>query len=102
VPFLADAHGWAGAAAEVSDIRVRLRIGHLERRLLSLDGDDLSGTADNVIESAYDLFDAADAVSQSLHEVVAPLVGTTKVLSDECYTLAGSEYLDRLLVLAAV
>jgi hypothetical protein len=102
LPFLANAPGWAGTAAEVSDSRVRLRIGRLERWLLSLDGDDLSGTADNVIESPYDLFDAADAISQSLHEVVAPLVGSTEVLSNECYTLAGNDYLDRLLVLAAV
>src|SRR5262249_4102079 len=42
------------------------------------------------------------AISQSLHEAVAPIVGTTEVLSDECYTLAGNGYLDRLLVLAQV
>jgi hypothetical protein len=98
-PFLTNAHGWAGTAAQVSGSRVRLRIGRLERWLLSLDGDDHSGTGDNVIESASDLFEAADAISQSLQEVVAPLVGTTEVLSDECYRFG---YLDRLLVLAEV
>jgi hypothetical protein len=100
LPFLANAHGWAGTAAELSYSRARLRIGRLERWLLSLDGDDLSGTADNVIESAYDLFEAADAIAQSLHDVVAPLIGEADVLSDECYALAGTDYLDRLLVLA--
>jgi hypothetical protein len=102
LPFPADVQGLDGAPANTHGSELRLRIGRFEGRLLSLDGDDLSGTADNVIESAFDLFAAADSISQTLHDVVAPLVGDAEVLSDECYTLTGNDFLDRLLVLEEI
>jgi hypothetical protein len=82
---------------EARDGEVRLDIGRLERWLLSL-----CGIADDVVESPFGVRQAADAISQSRHDVVAPLVGRDRVLPDECYTRAGNDWLDRLPVLAAI
>jgi hypothetical protein len=83
--------GWDGADPEVVDDTMRLPVGELTRWMLPLDFDE-----------PFALFEAADAIAQDLCDVVAPIVGDHQLLINDCYSLTGQEWFDRLLVLRAI
>jgi hypothetical protein len=102
VPLSDDTLGWGGAPIEIIEGDLHLPIGSLERLVLSLTTDDLGVGSNESIGGPDDLFDAADHVSQQLHDVVAPIVGDDQLLRDECYSITGMDWFSRLLVLQQV
>jgi hypothetical protein len=90
-PPSAAAFGWRSASPVTDGDEVRLLVGQLERWLLPLDFDDPGM-----------LFEAADAITQDLAGVVAPIVGNEELFQPDCYELTEQEWFDHLLVLRSI
>jgi hypothetical protein len=101
LPVPAGATGWEGALPEAKGSELRLRIGRLERWLLSLDGRSQRRRGRRRRVGIRLVRGRRCCVPESARRCGA-LVGRDEVLSDECYALTGSDYLDRLLVLAEI
>jgi hypothetical protein len=105
LPSLETITGWRGAKPQFEDTRLFLRIGELERWLLRLDGEDLGNPAGMTVDSPMALFEAGDAMSNDLAQLMEGLMGDEdRVFCDDCYDIVGAEWLDidRLLILREI
>jgi hypothetical protein len=101
---LSAATGWGGKAPGLDEGGLTMRVGELERWLLRLNGEDVGNPSERAVESAMDLFDAADAMSGDLAHLAEALVGDDSLFCRDCYVLTQSEWmdLDRLLILREI
>jgi hypothetical protein len=105
LPPLDSITGWRGTKPEFDETGLKLQVGELERWLLRLDGEDLGNPSGMTVDSPMALFEAGDAMSSDLAELMEALMGDDDSLFCEaCYQITGQEGLDfdRLLVLREI
>jgi hypothetical protein len=106
LPPLDGRSGWRDAKPHLDEVELTLRVGELERWLLRLDGADLGNPAPLAIDSPMALFEAGDAMSSDLAELMEALMGDgdDRMFCEDCYKIGGEEWLDfdRLLILREI
>ncbi|MDX6284734.1 MAG: hypothetical protein QOG53_219 [Frankiales bacterium] len=105
LPSLGTITGWRGTVPDFEETALTLQVGQLERWLLRLDGEDVGNPAGATVDSPMTLWEAADAMSSDLTELVEALMGDDeRLFCEDCYHITGYQEFDfdRLLILREI
>ena len=94
---------WDGPATlDFAGESQRLRVGRLERRVLPLGDEALCQGHLPPVSSGEQLWEAGDALSGALEELMAAVCGDRQLFRDEVYEVSGADWIDHLIVLESV